>query len=95
MSSNQRGWINLGNWKARYLGDIYTKKELVDIIVELKNRINYIKLIITFWEDNSCPDCGAPIKTVNYINKCSVLPNEHLLGDGEFYLRKIKERLEK
>ena len=80
---------------AIYLGDLYTKKGLVDIIVNLKQCTSYIGLIITFWEKQLCPDCGAPCKTVNYINKCSVNPNEHSLCDNEFYLKKIKERLEK
>lgn len=85
----------MGNWKARYLGDLYTKKGLVDMVGKLRNIISYIELIIGAWEGNLCPDCFSPIKTVDYVNKCSVLPDEHDLGDGVFYLKKIKERLEK
>ena len=57
--------------------------------------IRHIILIINRWENNLCPDCGAPIKTVDYVNKCSAKPNEHSLGDANFYLKKIKEVIEK
>ncbi len=81
--------------EAVYLGDLYTKHGLVEIISKLKNVVSYISLMIGFWEDQSCPDCGAPMKLVGgYINKCSACPDEHLLCDDEFYLKKIKERLE-
>ena len=58
--------------------------------------IRHIILMINRWENNLCPDCGAPIKIVGgYLNKCSEKPDEHLLGDAEFYLKKIKEVIEK
>ncbi len=80
---------------AVYLGDLYTKSGLVDIISKLRNVVSYIGLIIRYWEDQSCPDCGAPMKLVGgYIQKCSALPDEHQLCDGEFYLKNIKKRLE-
>jgi len=56
--------------------------------------IIYISTIIKRWENNLCPDCGAPIKTKDYVNKCSAKPDEHSLGDAEFYLKKIKDVIE-
>jgi len=78
---------------AYYLGDIYSKDDLIKIVANYNGCLSYIKLIIQFWEENLCPDCGAPIKTENYINKCSAKPDKHLIGDAEFYIKKIKERL--
>jgi len=57
--------------------------------------VDEVDVLICRWEKNLCPDCGAPIKTVDYVNKCSAKPNEHSLGDAVFYLKKIKEVLEK
>ena len=79
---------------AIYLGDLYTKHGLVEIIGKLRNVVSYIELMIGYWNDHLCPDCGAPSKLVNgYINKCSACPDEHSLCDDEFYIKKIKERL--
>ncbi len=57
--------------------------------------LDRISVMIFRWEKDLCPDCGAPRKTKNYTNKCSVKPDEHVFCDNEFYLRKIKEVLEK
>ena len=55
-----------------------------------------IALIIDRWENTLCPDCGASMKIVlGYLQKCSEKPDEHMLCDSEFYLRKIKEVIEK
>ena len=55
-----------------------------------------ISVIIDRWRRNLCPDCGAPMKIVlGYLHKCSKKPNEHMLCDNEFYLKKIKEVIEK
>lgn len=81
---------------AIYLGDLYNKSGLVEIISKLRNVVCYIELMILYWEKHLCPDCGAPSKLVGgYINKCSAMPYKHLLCDDEFYLKKIKERLKK
>ena len=81
---------------AVYLGDIYSKDQLVKILSNLNESISYVVLMIGFWEDNRCPDCGAPMKIVTgYLQKCSKKPNEHSLCDNEFYLKKIKEMLER
>jgi len=81
---------------AIYLGDIYSKDDLVKILSNFNQTISYVVLMIRRWEDNSCPDCGAPMKIVGgYLQKCSKKPKEHLLCDNEFYLKKIKEMLER
>lgn len=60
------------------------------------DEIDAISVMIHRWEKQLCPDCGAPCKIVGgYVNKCSEKPNEHLLCDSEFYLKKIKEVIEK
>ena len=60
------------------------------------DEIDEISVMIDRWEHNLCPDCGAPMKIVlGYLQKCSEHPDEHLLCDDEFYLRKIKEVIEK
>lgn len=56
--------------------------------------VDAISVMIDRWENNLCPDCSAPCKTDNYVNKCSEKPNEHGLCDDGFYLKKIKEILE-
>jgi len=57
--------------------------------------VDEVDVLICRWENHLCPDCGAPCKIVDgYFNKCSVKPDEHLLCDNEFYLRKIKEVIE-
>jgi len=68
----------------------------MNYIKELENRLDNIWLIIHKWKNNLCPDCGAPMKIVlGYLQKCSEKPDEHTLCDNEFYLKKIKEVLEK
>ena len=58
-------------------------------------RMSVISIIIYRWENTLCPNCGAPMKLVGgYIQKCSEKPDEHMLCDGEFYLKKIKEVIE-
>ncbi len=59
------------------------------------DEIDRISVMIHRWENQLCPDCGAPCKTKNYVNKCSENPIEHKLCDNEFYLKKIKEVIEK
>lgn len=60
------------------------------------DEIDEISVMINRWENTLCPDCGAPMKLVlGYLQKCSEKPNEHLLCDNEFYLKKIKEVIEK
>ena len=62
----------------------------------MSEKIDEISVIIYRWENTLCPDCGAPMKLyLGYVQKCSVKPNEHLLCDGQFYLRRIKEVIEK
>ncbi|KKM16484.1 hypothetical protein LCGC14_1685360 [marine sediment metagenome] len=62
----------------------------------MSEEIDAISVIIHRWENTLCPDCGAHMKLyLGYIQKCSVKPNEHLLCDGQFYLRRIKEVIEK
>ena len=78
---------------AIYLGDLYTKDQLVKMVADFKNCLSYIKLMISLLDQNRCMDCGYPIKTENYVNKCSHNPDEHTLGDAEFCIKKIKKRL--
>lgn len=80
---------------AVYLGDLYTKDELVQMVANLKQALSYIDLMISLFEQKRCMDCGYPIKTVNYVNKCGHNPDEHTLGDAGFCIKKIKKRLEK
>ena len=80
---------------AIYLGELYTKDELVKMVAELRDVTSYINLMISLLEQNRCMDCGNPIKTVNYVNKCGHNPDEHTLGDAVFCIKKIKKRLEK
>ncbi len=55
-----------------------------------------ISVIIDRWRNTLCPDCGAPMKIVmGYFRRCSEHPDEHMLCDGEFYLKKIKEVIKK
>ena len=64
--------------------------------MNLFDTLPYIKIVIERWERNQCPDCGAPMKLVmGYLQKCSKKPDEHRLCDNEFYLKKIKEIIEK
>lgn len=56
--------------------------------------VDEVDVLICRWEDNLCPDCGAPIKDERYFRRCSVKPNEHSLADATFYLKKIKEVIE-
>lgn len=80
---------------AIYLGKLYKKDQIIRMYADAKNCLNYIALTVQAWEENLCPDCFSPIKTVNYVNKCSAEPDLHSLGDAVFYLKKIKKRLEK
>jgi len=57
--------------------------------------LSYIRLMISLLEQDRCMDCGFPIKTVDYVNKCSHNPDEHTLGDAVFCIEKIKNRLKK
>ena len=59
------------------------------------HEIGRISVIINRWDSQLCPDCGAPIKDERYFRRCSEKPNEHSLGDAVFYLKKIKEVIEK
>ena len=59
------------------------------------DKIGKISVTINRWDSQLCPDCGAPIKDEKYFRRCSEKPNEHSLGDSEFYLKKIKEVIEK
>jgi len=59
------------------------------------HEIGRISVIINRWDSQLCPDCGAPMKLVlGYLQKCSKKPDEHMLCDNEFYLKKIKEVIE-
>jgi len=57
--------------------------------------VDEVDVLICRWEGNLCPDCGAPIKSDIFFNRCSEKPNEHSLGDAVSYLKKIKEVIEK
>ena len=60
------------------------------------SRLNEISMMIYRWENTLCPYCGAPMKIVlGYLQKCSEKTDEHSLCDNEFYLKKIKEVIEK
>lgn len=62
---------------------------------EIEDALDEVYLIINKWVKNLCPDCGAPIVDKQYFRRCSEKPKEHSLGDAVFYLKKIKEELEK
>jgi len=65
-------------------------------IRNIEDKLDEIWLIIHKWKHTLCPDCGAPMKIVmGYFQKCSEKPDEHLLCDDEFYLRKIKEVIDR
>lgn len=57
---------------------------IAEVIVQIAN-----------WSLKQCPDCGAPCKTVNYVNKCSVKPDEHPLCDADFYMINIEKAWKK
>ncbi len=60
------------------------------------DEMDEISVMIFRWEKNLCPDCGAHTKIVlGYMQKCSIKPDKHSLCNSEFYLKKIKEVIEK
>ena len=79
---------------VRNFGEIYTKDEIVKVLVKLNDVISYINMVVSLYEQNRCMDCGYPIETKNYINKCSHNPKEHCLGDADTCIKKIRKELE-